>query len=264
MFHNVIPFKSPPLVVTQPTNQITTVGSNVTFIVSTSGSMSLSYQWECNTTNILNATNATLLLTNVQLSQAGTYFVLVTNLAGSALSSNATLIVLDALDHFAWNQISSPRFVNAPFTVTLEALDAANGIFTNFNGNVALGSTNGIAVAPSISANFIQGSWTGLLTVSQPATNLVLTANDGLGHGGLANPINIVSPPILGEAQSSGFVLLFWPVASSDFVLESSPTLSPANWVPVPASPLQIGNQYLESIQVTSTNSFFHLRFTGQ
>jgi hypothetical protein len=39
------------------------------------------------------ATNATLMLTNVQFSQAGNYAVLVTNVAGTVLSSNAVLTV---------------------------------------------------------------------------------------------------------------------------------------------------------------------------
>jgi hypothetical protein len=55
----------------------------------------LAYQWYFNQTNLLaNATNASLTLTNVQPSQAGNYSVVVTNLYGSALSSNAVLTVI--------------------------------------------------------------------------------------------------------------------------------------------------------------------------
>ncbi len=57
------------------------------------GTAPLVYQWTLNTTNISGATNATLVLTNVQLSQAGTYAVTVNNLLGSAISSNAVLTV---------------------------------------------------------------------------------------------------------------------------------------------------------------------------
>ena len=57
------------------------------------GTSPLSYQWSFNRTNILGATNATLTLTNVQMSQAGNYTVLVTNAYGSVLSSNAVLTV---------------------------------------------------------------------------------------------------------------------------------------------------------------------------
>ena len=55
----------------------------------------LSFQWHFNGTNLQGAVDAALTLTNVQLAQAGTYTVLVTNAFGSVLSSNAVLTVLD-------------------------------------------------------------------------------------------------------------------------------------------------------------------------
>ena len=51
------------------------------------------YQWLLNSTNITDATNATLTLTNVQISDAGTYSVIVTGASGSTTSSNAVLNV---------------------------------------------------------------------------------------------------------------------------------------------------------------------------
>jgi len=50
-----------------------------------------SYQWQVNGANISGATNASLILTNVQTTDAGSYAVIVTNLAGTATSSNAIL-----------------------------------------------------------------------------------------------------------------------------------------------------------------------------
>ena len=177
---NVMPFGGfPPSIATQPTNQTVTVGGTATFSVTASGTPPLSYQWNFNGTNIGGATNTTLTLTNVQASQAGNYAVLVTNLFGSILSSNAVLTV--TLDHFAWSPIPSPRFVNTPFAVTIQAQDLTNGLFTNFTGTAILGTTNGVAVTPPVSGNFIQGVWTGAVVISQTASNLVLRANDGLG-----------------------------------------------------------------------------------
>ena len=63
------------------------------FNITAGGSTPLSYQWSFNGTNINNATNAILTLNNVQLGDAGTYLVTVTNLYGSATSSNALLNV---------------------------------------------------------------------------------------------------------------------------------------------------------------------------
>jgi len=56
---------------------------------------------------------------------------------------------------------------------------------------------------------------------------------------------------------------MFWPVSAPGFVLESTFTLAPADWVPVPNPPIQIGSEYLESVQMTGTNQFYRLRFTA-
>jgi hypothetical protein len=84
---------SPPAIVTQPTNQTTFPGSNVMFSVTATGS-ALAYQWKFSGTNLPGATNSSLVLTNVQLPQAGPYFVTVTNAAGTTNSSTALLRLL--------------------------------------------------------------------------------------------------------------------------------------------------------------------------
>ena len=83
----------PPSIVTQPVNQRVAFSGTATFSVTASGG-DLSYQWCSNSVNILNATNAILTLNNVQTNAAASYSVIVTNIAGSVTSSNATLTVL--------------------------------------------------------------------------------------------------------------------------------------------------------------------------
>ena len=262
IYQNVMPFGGAPVITTQPTNQTVTVGGTASFSVTASGTPPFSFLWRFGGTNISGATNATLNLTNVQASQAGNYTVLVTNLYGSILSSNAVLTV--TLDHFGWNPIPSPRFVNTPFAVTLRAQNPTNGVFTNYTGTAILGTTNGIAVTPSVSGNFIQGVWTGAVVISQTASNLVLQANDGLGHFGLANPINVVSLPRLGMLYSGNIALYMWPVEYPGFVLETSGSiLAPIAWIVVPYSPIQIGDQYLLPLDMTGTNGYYRLWFPG-
>jgi len=84
---------TPPLILAQPANQAVNVGNPASFSVSASGTPPLSYQWSLDGTNLAGATNLTLTLTDVQLSQAGTYAVWVSNAYGSATSSNAVLTV---------------------------------------------------------------------------------------------------------------------------------------------------------------------------
>lgn len=82
-----------PSIFSQPADFAITQGQNASFFVDATGSSPLTYQWSFKGTNIPGATNASLVLTNVQMSQAGNYSVQVTNLYGSALSSNAALVV---------------------------------------------------------------------------------------------------------------------------------------------------------------------------
>jgi hypothetical protein len=84
-----------PTIALQPTDRRIREGYQASFRVGAGGS-GLSYQWHFNTADIPGATNATLLLTNVQIAQAGVYSVTVTNLYGSIVSSNATLSVDDS------------------------------------------------------------------------------------------------------------------------------------------------------------------------
>jgi len=84
---------SPPVVVTQPTNQTAYINSTATFSSTATGTPPIGYQWQFDGVNVACGTNSSLTLTNVQSSNAGNYILLVTNLFGSAVSSNATLTV---------------------------------------------------------------------------------------------------------------------------------------------------------------------------
>jgi hypothetical protein len=83
----------PPFIVTQPTDQTVTAGTNATFSVTAGGTAPLSYRWRLNGSGITWATNSSMTLTNVQVSQPGSYSVVVTNVGGSVTSSNALLTV---------------------------------------------------------------------------------------------------------------------------------------------------------------------------
>lgn len=86
---------SAPWIVSQPTNRIVAAGSNATVAVTTLWSPAITnYQWYFNETTLLpGATNASLTLTNVQLTDAGVYSVVVTNVIGAVTSALASLVV---------------------------------------------------------------------------------------------------------------------------------------------------------------------------
>ncbi len=91
----------PPEIVVPPTNEISGLGGIVTFNVTATGSLPLSYQWRTNGVNIPQSTNYdginsnAFTIFNIQPVNAGTYEIVITNAFGSA-TTNATLTVLTA------------------------------------------------------------------------------------------------------------------------------------------------------------------------
>ncbi len=82
-----------PFFTAQPQNFTGVAGTNATFNTVAGGGTPLAYQWRFNGTNISSATVSTLVITNIQSANAGTYSVVVSNSAGTLASSNATLTV---------------------------------------------------------------------------------------------------------------------------------------------------------------------------
>lgn len=83
-----------PAITSQPQSENTNVGATVTFSVGASGDPAPNFQWRLNGNPISGATNSNYTRTNVQPADTGDYSVLLTNVAGSAVSSNATLTVV--------------------------------------------------------------------------------------------------------------------------------------------------------------------------
>ena len=80
-------------ITSQPQNRTNILGTTATFSVGVGGTQPFAYQWLGFGTNLVGQTNATLTITNVQISDGGPYSVIVTNVAGSITSTVATLTV---------------------------------------------------------------------------------------------------------------------------------------------------------------------------
>ncbi len=90
----VLSINTAPSITTQPKSQtVTSPGVSVTFSVVATGTAPLSYQWRKDGANRAGATEANLVLSGVTISDAGTYTVLVSNVAGSVFSAGAVLEV---------------------------------------------------------------------------------------------------------------------------------------------------------------------------
>ncbi|MDB6064873.1 MAG: hypothetical protein JWR26_1081 [Pedosphaera sp.] len=82
-----------PYIVQQPQSQQRIIGSTANFTVQAVGVPVLNYQWYHSNAPLTGATNPSLALSSVQLTDSGPYWVIVTNIFGAAASSVATLIV---------------------------------------------------------------------------------------------------------------------------------------------------------------------------
>ncbi|MEO6033788.1 MAG: LamG-like jellyroll fold domain-containing protein, partial [Verrucomicrobiota bacterium] len=84
---------TPPSITTEPVSANVFTGATVTFSVVVAGTGPFSYQWVHDSVPVSTGTNLSLVLTNVQLMNAGLYSVSVTGPGGSTNSTNATLSV---------------------------------------------------------------------------------------------------------------------------------------------------------------------------
>jgi hypothetical protein len=89
----VLTVNVPPAITAQPHSAAAAVGSNVTFTVTASGTSPLAYQWRHNGTNLAYATASAYTCNNAQPQQAGSYSVVVSNVAGVVNSDEAVLTV---------------------------------------------------------------------------------------------------------------------------------------------------------------------------
>ena len=197
----------PPSIVEQPpTNQLAAVGSNVTLVVYATGTSPLSYQWLVDGTNNLvdgdqfsGSTNNVLTITNAQLTNSGTYSVIVSNAAGVVTSSNDVLTVMlpPAIIDQPTNQDVAAG-ATATFTVNASGTELLSYRWQKDGFNLADGGP-------------ISGAATNVLTISNVQTNyagtyLVIITN-AVGSVTSSNAILTVDPPLPGSLPGSGTVL---------------------------------------------------------
>jgi len=225
MFVAKLRYAEAPAILVQPENQAVLLGSNAAFSVTVTGAPPFSFQWQRNGTNLLDgdrisgATTPGLSITNVQLSDAGNYQVVVSNIFGAAVSDVATLTI----PPFITTQPSSCTNnvgTTATFTVVaagteplgcqwrLNDVNLKNsphigGALTSALtiSNVQPSDAGGYTVVVSNSGGSVTSAPPALLTVTGAPTRMVTTTNDS-GPGSLREAL---------EAAQAGDTILFDP-----------------------------------------------------
>lgn len=130
-------WRTPSIAVQPVAAQAVAVGGSTTFRVKAGGTGPFGYQWFKNGVAIAGAKAATLLLSNVQASDAGSYTVMVTNNgSGSAISNAGTLSVL-AVGNAASHAVAGTG-QNSTSTVTVSNTLAYSGTPSGLKWQVLL------------------------------------------------------------------------------------------------------------------------------
>lgn len=114
-----IPTATPPVITSPPASQMVNQGAAATFSVLASGTAPLSYQWRFNASALPGATASAYTRGNVQPADMGSYSVVVSNSAGTAISSNALLrlvvpaptLVMESAQVIRWQGLSNLTYI---------------------------------------------------------------------------------------------------------------------------------------------------------
>jgi hypothetical protein len=114
-------------------------------------------------------------------------------------SAARTVTVADnEAHHFVFGSVASPQTRGASFPLTLTAKDVNDATVTNFNATMPLTGAAGwstIAVTPASLSGWVNGVWSGAVTVNDFATGVVLTADGGGGRIATSNSFDVGTGP---------------------------------------------------------------------
>lgn len=226
----------PASIIAQPQSRSGFEGSAVALRVVAGGVRPLHLQWLHQGTPIPDATNATLLITNVQAADAGTYQVAVTNAFGSVTSSVVSLAV-DPLPQEPLIIVQPDgRTLAAGYSASLVAVAVGspplryqwhkNGVPLSSRTNAALVLTNMLATDSGVYHAVVSNSFGSATSLSA-----TMVATNGLG-GGQFTLYNGLTPWMAAPAfvfDTDGVTRL----AGSNFVAQAYAGPSPTDMHPV-------------------------------
>ncbi len=208
-----------PAITSQPTNLIVATFSPATFSLAATGTAPLRYQWRRNGANIPGATNSIYSIASVPPLENAIYSAAVFNSAGTAISSNATLLSVAAAAILQQPQ-SRSAFPGASVSFTVGA-----GSTTPLSYQWRRNETNlPGATAATYTISSVQAGDAGVYTVA---------VSDAIGTI-LSQPatLSVILHPIITAGPSNRVVnLIGSPVSTSFSVTAQSGTLLRYQWL---------------------------------
>ncbi len=216
-----------PTILEQPRSVTVLTNESISFSVSATGLPPLAYQWRFNGTNLVNggnvsgATMAYLSLGNVPLAQAGNYSVVVSNAAGSIVSSRARLSIVTMT---MTPEITSPpasQNVALGGNVTFDVAATGTEPFTyqwQFNGaDLVNGSGVSGATTAHLSLTGVQAAQAGAYTVVVSNAAGDTTSDEAL--------LSVILPPEI-TSQPQGQTVAAGTMASFSVAASGTPPLN--------------------------------------
>lgn len=243
---------TPPIIASNPASVTAIAGSSATFTVSATGTAPLSYQWKKNDQDIAGATAATLSLSNVSVNDAGSYAVLVSNSAGSALSQSATLTVIEPATAPAITVNPLPATVHAGQTVSFSVTASGSGTLSYkwFLGDQQIpGAAGSILSLNNVTAS-AAGSYSVEVSNSAGATRSSAASLE-------VKPLQITSC-----VESGAACVLTWSaIPGTSYSVEGTGALAGA-WQVETAGPVQAngGSMTVSIARAAGPNHFYRIR----
>ena len=206
-----------PVITSQPANAWVVNGGSASFAVSAVGTTPMSYQWQFDGTNLSQATNASLLLSNVSKASVGNYQVIITNASGSTNSAMASLGLVHS-QVVAWgdNTYGQTNVPAIPTNVVAIAGGMEHSLALQTDGNVVAWGNNtyGQASVPGLS-NVVAIAGGAYLSLALHANGTVSAWGlDGYGEtevpAGLSNAVAIAAGYFHSLALRSNGTVVAW------------------------------------------------------
>jgi parallel beta-helix repeat protein len=192
-----------PGIVTQPVSQIAFAGNNVVLTASAAGIGPLDYQWYLNgaplsdSAHISGSVTANLSVSNLQMSDAGNYVLVVSNSTGSTTTTVASLGVASQPTNQTVLQgsgVSIPVTTNSPVPVFFQWLE--NGMVLTNGGRIS-GTTNSTLVISGA-----QTTDSGAYQVIASSTNSAVSTTSAVAN------LTVLAPVVITGQPSSQAVIL--------------------------------------------------------